>query len=71
MDINEFSFLLTKEMERTFCMCNLALSNWPRAMIASPKDPVDENKACDHRTSKLNMAFGRVHVRSHTIHGQA
>ena len=69
MEINKFSFLFTKEIERTFYTCGLALSCCHNGR--APRDPVIESGVWDHRQSELFMAFGRVRVRSHTIHGLA
>ena len=69
MGINRFSFLFTKEMERNFYMCDIAPSYCHNDR--APGDPVIGSGVWDHRQSKLYMAFGRVRVRSHTIHGLA
>ena len=56
MEINEFNFLLTKEILINFCMPDLALSECQACDNRTPKRSVTKNKDCDNDMPQLNMA---------------
>lgn len=62
MEISELIFLLTKEMQIKFCMCDLAFGN----MCYNPKRPVTKYKAYNSWLSKLYMACVCVCARAIT-----
>ena len=64
---NEFIFLLTKEIQTQFCICNLVPGNCHTCSNSEFIRSLIENKACDYHTPKLNMAC----VDACAIHGHA
>ena len=46
-EINEYNFLLTKEIQTNFCICNLNLNNYNMCDNCTSKRPVIENKVCN------------------------
>ena len=69
VEINEFNFLLTKEIQRNFACAILPLVTVTSAINTRRTDQFFEYKVCDNRTSKKNMAC--VGASAHTIPGQA
>ena len=56
MEFSKSDFLLAKEIQRSFCICDLSLRNCHVCHKHIPKGPIIENKVCSNNcTPKLNM----------------
>ena len=69
MEIIEFNFLSTKELQKNFC--ENVLKNFTPRIIAHLKNQLLKiRRAIIARLSEIYGMSGGVHVRSHAIHSQ-